>query len=78
MPQTDPLWTVTCEPGAALAPITAALRAAGLQVTDVLDAIGVINGHAAETQLPRLRAVAGVADVSPMMGFQLGPDDGPQ
>jgi predicted deacylase len=75
MPRTNPLWTVTCEPGAAVAPIAKALRAAGLQVTDVLDAIGVINGHAPADLLPRLQAVPGVADVAPMLGFDIGPGD---
>jgi len=74
MPGTDPLWAMTCQPGAALAPITKALRAAGMQVTDVLDAIGVVNGHAPENLPPRLQAVPGVTDVAPTMGFQLGPE----
>lgn len=74
----EPLWTVTCTPGAPLAPITRALRAAGLQVTDVLDAISVVNGHAPAQRLAALRAVPGVADVAPTLGFQIGPDDGPQ
>ncbi len=80
MPATapDPAWTVTCDSGVPLAPITQALRAAGLQVTDVLDVIGVINGHAPADRLAQLRAVPGVVDVSPLLGFQLGPDDGPQ
>jgi hypothetical protein len=74
MPATDPLWTVTCTPGLALGPIAQALRAAGMEVTEVLEFISVINGHAAPALLPQLQAVPGVADVAPTLGFQLGPE----
>lgn len=70
----DPLWTVTCQPGAALPPITKALRAAGMSITEVLDEIGVVTGHAPATALDKLRRVPGVADVSPTLGFQLEPE----
>ena len=74
MPKPDPLWTVTCEPGAALPAVTAALRKAGLKVTDVLGEIGVVNGHAPARLLAKLQAVPGVADVAPTLGFELGPE----
>lgn len=76
MSTSDPLWTVTCEPGAALPPIQQALQAAGLDVVQVLDMIGVIQGHCPAAALPRLQAVPGVADVAPTLGFQLGAEEG--
>jgi rhodanese-related sulfurtransferase len=72
----DPLWTVTCQPGAAVPAVAQALRAAGLEVTDTLEMIGVINGHAPATLKPALEAVPGVADVAPLLGFQLDPGEG--
>jgi hypothetical protein len=77
MPSTseaDPLWTVTCEFGSPLAPTVKALRDTGFQVTDVLDEIGIVNGHAPAAMVPRLQALKGVADVSPTLGFSLGPE----
>lgn len=69
-----PLWTVTVEPGAALPAVTEALREAGMQITDVLEEIGVVNGHAPAKSLEKLRHIAGVADVAPTLEFQLGPE----
>jgi hypothetical protein len=72
----DPLWTITCEPGVPAPQVAQALRAAGLEVTDTLEMIGVINGHAPAALKPVLEAVPGVADVAPTLGFQLGPEEG--
>lgn len=74
MSTSDPLWTITCQPGADLAPICQALQVAGLDVVEVLDIIGVIQGHCPAAVVPKLEAVPGVADVAPTLGFQLGPE----
>ena len=66
-------WTITLRPGADMAQAARALHASGLVVTDQLDTIGVINGAAPQRLLARLRQVAGVADVSPLLGFDIGP-----
>lgn len=72
----DPPWTVTCQPGAPVLAVAQALRAAGFEITDTLEVIGVINGHAPAALKPVLEAVPGVADVAPMLGFQLDPGEG--
>lgn len=69
----DPLWTITCEPGVPAPQVAQALRDAGLLVTDTLEIIGVINGHAPAALKAALQAVPGVADVAPTLGFQLDP-----
>lgn len=73
MSSKDPLWTITCSPGAPVRRVASALRKAGLEVTDTMEAIGVISGHAPASLKPALEAVPGVADVAPTLGFQLDP-----
>jgi hypothetical protein len=41
------------------------LKAAGLSVKDVLEAINIITGSGAASKVGRMRKVHGVADVSP-------------
>jgi hypothetical protein len=53
----------TVQGGAALGELADRLRAAGFQVTQQLDAIGVIVGRADETCLARVRGVRGVAAI---------------
>jgi hypothetical protein len=77
MPKTKQAhWTVTAAPGTDVQALAAALRLAGLRVTDVLDVIGVVNGHAPAALAASLRQVPGVADVAPTLGFELGPEGG--
>lgn len=74
-PKTD--WVVTLQPGTQAAEAAARLRAAGLHVQEVLDMIGVVTGSATATTATRLRALSGVADVSPVAGVDIGPPDAP-
>ena len=54
------------------------LRKAGLDVEQVLDAIGSVTGASASRNMLRLRAVRGVADVSrEHPPFNIGPPDAP-
>jgi hypothetical protein len=52
------------------------LSAAGLDVNQVLEAIGSITGVAHPNALKKLRAVRGVADVSEDQAVDIGPPDG--
>jgi len=72
-----PLWTVTIAPGTSIHEVAASLRDSGLTITDVFDAIGVINGHASNATLPKLQGVSGVVDVSPNLDINIGPPDAP-
>jgi len=53
------------------------LRAAGFDVEEVLDAIGVVTGSADAKNLARLRTIEGVADVSPGHDVDIGPPGAP-
>lgn len=67
-------WTITLAPEADFARAASALQEAGLQPTEVLEDIHVISGSAPAKALAKLRGVAGVTDVSPTLGFELGPE----
>lgn len=67
-------WTITLAPDVDFSHAAAALRDAGLQPTEELEDIRVISGSAPTKALAKLRGVAGVTDVSPTLGFQLGPE----
>jgi len=53
------------------------LKAAGLEVEGVLDAIGVVTGSASAKSIAGLRKVRGVADVSSDHKVDIGPPDAP-
>jgi hypothetical protein len=53
------------------------LKAAGLEVGELLDAIGIVTGRAQAKSIARLRKVRGVVDVSPDHKVDIGPPDAP-
>jgi hypothetical protein len=57
--------------------VAADLKKTGLDVDQVLDAIGCITGSAAPDAFERLRQVPGVADVSKDTPVDIGPPDSP-
>ena len=57
--------------------VVADLKAAGLEVEGVLDAIGIVTGSAPATSMAALRKVRGVADVSSDHKVDIGPPDAP-
>lgn len=58
--------------------VVAELRAAGLRVEQVMDAIGAVTGRVPEAELDALRAVPGVSAVEAAgRDFQLPPPDAP-
>lgn len=67
--------TVTLQPGSDAGEAARRLAAAGLEVTDVFDAIGVVHGRAPVALHARLAQVDGVADVAPTLGVDIGPGD---
>ena len=68
--------TITLEPGSDASAIAKRLAAAGLEVTDVFDAISVVHGRGQKSSIARLAKIAGVTDVSPTLGFDVGPSGG--
>ena len=69
--------TITLEPGSDAAAVAKRLAAAGLEVTDVFDAISVVHGRGPKSSIARLAKIAGVTDVSPTLGIDIGPGDSP-
>ena len=53
------------------------LKAAGLEVEEKLDAVGIVTGKAHAKSVGRLRKVRGVVDVSPDHKVDIGPPDAP-
>jgi hypothetical protein len=58
-----------------LADLVAQLALAGLQVEQVLPAVGVITGSVEESQVAQIAALPGVAAVEQQTRFQLPPPD---
>lgn len=54
-----------------------ALRNSGMQVEQVLDALGMITGSVSEDRRSSLGDIAGVVSVDAEMGIQLPPPDSP-
>jgi hypothetical protein len=53
--------------------VTHDLKAAGFEVNEVLDAIGVVTGSAHSDQMSKLKSVRGVTDVSADHDVDIGP-----
>jgi hypothetical protein len=53
------------------------LKAAGLEVEEKLDAVGIVTGKSHAKSVGRLRKVRGVVDVSPDHKVDIGPPDAP-
>ena len=51
------------------------LRRAGLSVGDVLEAVGIVNGHVSQLRLARLETVRGVVAVEPSRTLGVSPPD---
>jgi hypothetical protein len=63
--------TVSGDPNA----VAEQLRAAGMNVEQILSEVGIITGSAAADQLAALANVPGVVSVEAEQGFQLPPPD---
>lgn len=57
--------------------VAADLQAAGMQVEQTLETIGVITGSCESSQISSLSRVAGVASLEPGQEVQLPPSDSP-
>lgn len=58
-----------------LATVIADLRRAGLRIDDILDAVGMITGTIAESEIEALDTVPGVADVERQHAHRLPPPE---
>jgi hypothetical protein len=70
-------WVVTISGGRPIGEVAKDLTKSGFNVDNVLDQIGSITGHASDDVIHHLRAVPGVADVSPDHPIDIGPPGAP-
>ena len=70
-------WIVTTSGERPAKDVAKDLKAKGFSVGQVLDEIGAITGEADDAVADKLRAVKGVADVSPDEAIDIGPPDAP-
>jgi hypothetical protein len=69
-------WIVTTSPGSrSLSDVKQSLSKTGFTVDQVFQEIGSITGSASDAVAKRLRALPGVADVSPVVPVDIGPPD---
>ena len=70
-------WIVTAAGDRPLRDVAKKLTENGFVVGQVLDEIGCITGTADDDKIERIRAIPGVADVSPDAAIDMGPPDAP-
>jgi hypothetical protein len=66
-------WVVTTSAVRPIAEIAKDLSAAGFKVDQTLDEIGIITGKSDDEAARKVRAVPGVADISPDNPVDIGP-----
>jgi len=71
-------WVITTSPDRAFGEVARELSAAGFDIQEQLEAIGVVVGAADDAVAERLKGVKGVADVSPDAPIDIGPPDSPK
>jgi len=74
----DKKWIVTISGDQPISNIRKDLVKTGFTIDQVLDEIGSIIGFASNDVAERLRAIPGVADVSPDTPIDIGPPDAPE
>lgn len=70
-------WIITLSGAETLDDVVKKLAENGFVVDQILDEIGCIVGTADENKAQQLRAISGVADVSPDAAIDLEPPDSP-
>ena len=68
-------WVVTLSNERPAGDIRKALEAAGFEVDQVMDEIGVVTGRSDEAAAKKLRDLPGVADVAGDHAIDIGPPD---
>lgn len=70
-------WVITLSGRRPLAAVRKDIEAAGFNIEEALEAIGVVTGTGDEETASKLRQVDGVEDVSPEQRIDIGPPDSP-
>lgn len=71
-------WIVTTSGDQSMGKIKKSLTETGFKVEQVLDEIGCVIGTASDSVAKDLRAISGVADVSPDEPINIGKPDDPE
>lgn len=66
-------WVVTLSGDRPIQAVADELKAAGLEVRDVLEFVGTVVGYGSTEVAAKARAISGVADVSPDHEVHVGP-----
>ena len=70
-------WNITTSGDRPLRDVQMDVKGAGFSIEHSLKEIGVITGTASEAIAKKLRAIPGIADVSPAQDIDIGPPDSP-
>jgi hypothetical protein len=68
-------WVVTMSGDRPINDVASDIAAPGFAIDEVLGAIGIITGSATDSVAEAVRAIPGVADVSPDQPVDIGPPD---
>ena len=70
-------WNITTSGNRSLRDIQKDAKEEGFSVDQVHEEIGIITGTASDAVAKKLRAIPGIADVSPEEDIDIGPPDSP-
>lgn len=70
-------WVITLSGRRPLDAVRRDVEAAGFEIEQALDAIGVITGSCDEVTASKIRKIDGIKDVSPEQRIDIGPPDSP-
>jgi hypothetical protein len=70
-------WVVTTSGDRPINDVASDIAAAGFAIDGVLQATGIITGSATDSVAEAVRAIPGVADVSPDQPVDIGPPNSP-
>ncbi len=73
----DQHWIVTIDSGASLKSVEETLSHIGFGIVQIFDQLGGLEVRGPEALVPKARALAGIADVSPSGAFDIGPPGAP-
>ena len=70
-------WVVTTSDDRPINDVASDMKAAGFAIDQVIEQIGIVTGSATYSVAEAMRAIPGIADVSPDQPVDIGPPDSP-
>jgi hypothetical protein len=68
-------WVITTSGDRPIGDVAGDVTAVGFEIDQILEVVGIITGSATDRVAEAVRAVPGVADVSPDLPVDIGPPD---